>query len=160
MRPDEKPATAAVAQIRALAADLLLRAPARPASPVGPKVRTEEAPLFAFDAGYDAAYLSVALAALPVAFLVRLRTNRCFFMRPAGQPPFAPGAVPAAAVRAGETAKFVWAEPATWPAPTTVLRRVDPDYGRVEVRAWAGLHAIVRRPLRRGPEGRGRYHDL
>ena len=168
VRPDEKPGTAALAQIRALAA--ALAAPALRAS-----APAADAPLFAFDAGYDASYLSVALAALPVAFLVRLRSNRIFFMAPARQPPLAPGAAPrglrpkrldaagatpAARVPPGAAAKFVCTDPATWPPPTATLRRTDPDYGHVEVRAWAGLHSIVRRPRRPGPEGRGRWHAL
>ena len=168
VRPDEKPGIAALAQLRALATALLPSSTAAADAPL-------DAPLFAFDAGYDASYLSVALAALPVAFLVRLRSNRIFYMAPAGQTALAPGAAPrglrpqrldaaggapAASVPPGAGAKFVCRDPLTWPVPTATLRRHDADYGRVEVRAWAGLHSIVRRPRRPGPDGRGRYREL
>jgi hypothetical protein len=40
------------------------------------------APLFAFDAGYDSAQLTQALADVPVAILVRLRCDRSFYADP------------------------------------------------------------------------------
>ena len=158
VRPDEKPALAALAQIRALVADLadLHLPPPREAS-AGCPAEAPDMPLFAFDAGYDAAHLSVALAALPVAFLVRLRANRCFF----GPPPKPPGpgvrGPKGLRLRGREATRFACADPSTWPAPATMLRRTDPDYGRVEVRAWAGMHSIARRPTRPGYGGRGRH---
>jgi hypothetical protein len=39
-------------------------------------------PLLVFDAGYDSAQLSLDLADLPVAVLVRLRSDRCFYADP------------------------------------------------------------------------------
>jgi len=39
-------------------------------------------PLFVFDAGYDSAQLTLALAEAPVAVLVRLRSDRCFYAGP------------------------------------------------------------------------------
>jgi len=46
-------------------------------------------PWFVFDAGYDSAQLSLDLADAPVAVLVRLRSDRCFYADP---PPRLPGA--------------------------------------------------------------------
>jgi hypothetical protein len=57
----------AAAQIRAL----LARLPA-----IGP------VPWFVFDGGYDSAQLSLDLAEVPVAVLVRLRSDRCFYADP------------------------------------------------------------------------------
>ena len=45
-----------------------------------------------------------------------------------------------AAGHAGHGAKFAFADPATWPAPTTTLHTTDDQYGTVTVHAWAGLH--------------------
>jgi hypothetical protein len=61
----------AARQIRALLARL-------PAS--------QAVPLFVFDAGYDAAQLTLDLAEEPVAVLVRLRADRCLLRRPATPP--------------------------------------------------------------------------
>jgi hypothetical protein len=55
-------------------------------------------PLFVFDAGYDSAQLTLDLAEDPVAVLVRLRSDRCFYAdppprhraRPAGRAATAP----------------------------------------------------------------------
>ena len=42
-----------------------------------------EIPIFVFDAGYDAIQLAQLLGDLPVGLLVRLRSNRCFYAKPA-----------------------------------------------------------------------------
>ena len=68
-------------------------------------------PLFVFDGGYDSAQLTLDLAQAPVAVLVRLRSNRCFYADP---PPRGPGST-GRPRRHG--AKFALADPATWPAP-------------------------------------------
>jgi hypothetical protein len=91
-------------------------------------------PWFVFDAGYDSAQLSLDLAASGVAVLVRLRSDRCFYADPPPRPPGAGGRPR----RHG--AKFAFADPATWPAPTTTLVCHDAQYGTVMVQAWAGLH--------------------
>src|ERR671936_2157555 len=44
-------------------------------------------PWFVFDAGYDSAQLSLDLADAPVAVLVRLRSDRCFYPGPPPPPP-------------------------------------------------------------------------
>lgn len=109
----------AASQVRALAARL----------PAGGTV-----PLFVFDAGYDSAQLTLDLAGLPAAVLVRLRSDRCFYHDPPPRPPGARGRPR----RHG--AKFAFADPTTWPAPTATLVCHDDQYGTVTVQAWAGLH--------------------
>jgi hypothetical protein len=95
---------------------------------------SEAVPWFVFDAGYDSAQLSLDLAELPVAVLVRLRSDRCFYADPPPRPPGAGGRP-----RRHGT-KFAFADPATWPTPTATLHTTDDQYGIVTVAAWAGLH--------------------
>jgi hypothetical protein len=92
-------------------------------------------PLFVFDAGYDSAQLTQGLEQLPVAILVRLRADRCFYADP---PPTRPSPKGGRPRRHG--AKFACKDPATWPAPTAEHVTQDQQYGTVGVRAWAGLH--------------------
>jgi hypothetical protein len=92
-------------------------------------------PLFVFDAGYDSAQLTQGLEQLPVAILVRLRADRCFYADPLPARPSPKGGRPR---RHG--AKFACKDPATWPAPTAEHVTQDQQYGTVGVRAWAGLH--------------------
>jgi hypothetical protein len=89
-------------------------------------------PLFVFDAGYDPVALSLGLADTRAAILVRLRSDRCFYADPANQP--------ATGRPRRHGAKFVCADPATWPAPSDEACGEDRRYGTVRVRAWAGLH--------------------
>jgi hypothetical protein len=91
-------------------------------------------PWFVFDAGYDSAQLSLDLAEAPVAVLVRLRSDRCFYHDPPPRPPGAGGRP-----RRHGT-KFNGADPATWPAPTATLVCHDDQYATVTVKAWTGLH--------------------
>ncbi len=100
------------------------------------------APIFTFDAGYDAVQLSLALANLPVCLLVRLRAGRCFYADPTAQPhtgrPRRHGM------------KFVCDDPATWPTPTATWTVTDPDYGQICLQAWSGLHAAPQHHATRG----------
>src|SRR5215218_732035 len=125
--PTEDAAAVAVEQITRLVARL----------PAGGPV-----PLFVFDAGNDPLKLAQGLAGTRAAILVRLRSDRCFYADPTSQP------------RTGRPrrhgAKFACAEPATWPAPTAEYAMEDGQYGRVRVRAWAGLHAIPQKSPRPG----------
>ena len=91
-------------------------------------------PLFVFDGGYDSAQLTLDLAGAGVVVLARLRSDRCFYADPPPRPPGAGGRPR----RHG--AKFAFADPTTWPAPTTILVTTDDQYGTVTVQAWAGLH--------------------
>ncbi len=122
----------AAGQVRALLARL-------PAS--GP------VPWFVFDAGYDSAQLSLDLADARVAVLVRLRGDRCFYADPPPRPPGATGRPR----RHG--AKFAFADPATWPAPTATLHISDGQYGTVTVTAWSGLHPTQHRHPGHGTGG-------
>jgi hypothetical protein len=135
--PTEKPTLVAVEQLKTLVAT-------RSAAQRG------EAPLVLFDAGYDASGFTHARAGTPVALLIRLRSNRCFWFAPER----------AARSRGGRPrqhgAKFVCNDPATWPVPTAEWRGPDAAYGQVAVRAWAGLHTYVRRPVRPGVVGQDR----
>jgi hypothetical protein len=99
------------------------------------RTRSVDAPVptFAFDAGYDPERLARELGTLPVAVLVRLRRDRCFYADPTTQP--------AVGRPRRHGAKFVCKDPSTWPAPTDEYTVEDPQYGQVRVRAWAGLHA-------------------
>jgi hypothetical protein len=91
-------------------------------------------PWFVFDGGYDSAQLTLDLADLPLAVLVRLRSGRCFYADPPSQPPGKTGRPR----RHG--AKFNFADPSTWPVPTDRLVTSDEQYGTVTVACWAGLH--------------------
>jgi hypothetical protein len=104
-------------------------------------------PLFVFDAGYDSAQLTLDLAEERVAVLVRLRADRCFYADPPAPPPGKTGRPR----RHG--AKFAFADPATWPAPTATLVCQDDQYGTVTVQAWAGLHPKQQRHPGHGSGG-------
>ncbi len=97
--------------------------------------RGEAPPLFVFDAGYDSAQVTQGLERLPVAVLIRLRANRCFYADPPPATPSPKGGRPRQ-----HGAKFACKDPATWPAPSAEHVTADEQYGTVRVRAWAGLH--------------------
>lgn len=118
VHPTENAHTVAAEQIRALLPTLPADAPPS---------------LFVFDAGYDPEWLARELGDAPVAVLVRLRRGRCFYADPTSQP------LTGRPRRHG--AKFVCADPTTWPTPTAEHHTEDGQYGRVQVRAWTGLHA-------------------
>jgi hypothetical protein len=90
-------------------------------------------PLFVFDAGYDPEQLVQEVGDLPVAVLVRLRRDRCFYADPMTQPPVGRPRQ--------HGAKFACRDATTWPEPTAEHTAEDGQYGRVRVRAWSGLHA-------------------
>ena len=96
VHPTENANTMAVEQI----AGLVNRAPADGAPP-----------LFVFDAGYDSAQLTQGLEKLPVAVLVRLRADRCFYADPPPATPSPKGGRPRM-----HGAKFACKDPATWRA--------------------------------------------
>jgi hypothetical protein len=106
-------------------------------------------PLFAFDAGYDpvqlAQHLALATGGTRAALVVRLRSGRCFYADP---PPYTGTGRPR---RHGR--KFACADPATWWAPDAERVADDPQYGRVRVRAWAGVHAKTQEHPTRGTRG-------
>jgi hypothetical protein len=103
-------------------------------------------PLFVFDAGYDPVPLTLALAEEPIAILVRMRNDRCFFGEPTPKTKGGRGAPR----RHG--AKFDCKNPATWPPPSDEYQTEDSQYGTVRVRAWARLHGRPKRQLGHGHE--------
>jgi hypothetical protein len=119
LRPLEDTDHTAAVQVRAL---------------LGRLPTTSQPPLFVFDGGYDSAQLSLDLAEAPVAVLVRLRSDRCFYHDPPPRPPGTGGRP-----RRHGT-KFAFADPGTWPVPTATHVAHDDQYGTVTVAAWAGLH--------------------
>lgn len=98
-------------------------------------------PLFVFDAGYDPVQLTQAVPA-PVAILVRLRSDRCFYAEPTAQP------VTGRPRCHGH--KFVCADPATWLPPTSSYQCADHQYGQVQLQAWANLHPKQQNHAARG----------
>ena len=100
---------------------------------------TSTPPLFVFDAGYDVTARTHALVDEPVALLVRLRSDRCFY-----SPPPTVGAATGRPRRNG--AKFRCDDPATWQAPTAEHTCEDAQYGTVTVQAWGDVHTVVRSP--------------
>jgi hypothetical protein len=122
----------AAAQIRALLARLPI---------------SEAVPLFVFDGGYDSAQLSLDLAQQRATVLVRLRSDRCFYADPPLRPPGSTGRPR----RHG--AKFTFADPTTWPTPTTSMVCQDDQYGAVTVQAWSGLHPKQQRHPGHGSRG-------
>jgi DDE superfamily endonuclease len=132
LHPTEDPDHTAAVQIRAL---------------LGRLPTTRQPPLVVFDAGYDSAQLSLDLAEAPVAVLVRLRSDRCFYHDPPPRPP-GTGGRPR---RHG--AKFAFADPTTWPIPTATHVAHDDQYGTVTVAAWAGLHPKQHRHPGHGTRG-------
>lgn len=129
LRPNDDVNTVAVEQIKAF---------------IDRRPSTAGLPLFVYDAGYDPVKLSQGLEGLPVAILVRLRSDRCFY----ADPPPAAGKPKGRPRRHG--AKFRCKDPATWPTPTAEYGTEDGQYGTVRVRAWAGLHAKVQNHATRG----------
>ena len=130
--PSANAHTVAAAQIRTL----LERQPAD--SPV---------PLCVFDAGYDPETRARERGASDGergAILVRLRSGRCFYADP---PPRPDGQV-GRPRRHG--AQFAGDDERTWWAPTAEHDEEHAQYGRVRVRAWAGVHAKSQNPPRKG----------
>jgi hypothetical protein len=102
-------------------------------------------PLFVFDAGYDPVQLTQALAGVPAATLVRLRSDRCFYADPPPADRSPHGGRPRV-----HGAKLACKDPATWPTPTDEHTVADDQYGTVRVRAWAGLHPKQQEHAARG----------
>jgi len=130
--PSDNVHAVAAAQIRALVEQ-------RPAD--GP------VPLCVFDAGYDPETLARALGDLDgarVAVLVRLRSGRCFYADPL------PPAGPKGGRPRRHGAQFACAQEQTWWSPSAEHHETHAQYGRVRVRAWAGVHAKSQQHPARG----------
>jgi hypothetical protein len=87
----------------------------------------------------------LAQSVTAAAILVRLRSGRCFYADP---PPYTGQGRPR---RHGS--KFTCSAPETWWTPTDERTEDDPAYGRVRVRAWAGVHGKVEAHAGRGTHG-------
>src|SRR5215467_1629078 len=127
LEPDDNMQQVAARQIRAL----LARCP-----------QHADLPIFVFDAGYDAVQLAHLLGDLPIALLVRLRSNRCFFAEPLSQPK------QGRPRRHGK--KFVCANATTWGEASMDHLTQDPQYGHVHIQAWPNLHAKSQQHPKRG----------
>ncbi len=130
VHPTENANDVAVRQIKALVEQLL---------------ESDDVPLFVFDAGYDPVPLTQGLSDGPVAILVRLRADRCFYADP---PPTAPSAKGGRPRKHGP--KFSCKDPSTWPSPTAEYVTADEQYGMVWVRTWDNLHPKPQAHARRG----------
>jgi hypothetical protein len=89
-------------------------------------------PLVVLDGGDDSAQLTLDLAEVPVAVLVRLRSDRCF----AADPPHGPWQHRPATPARGQVRLR---RPHHLAGPTATLRCQDDQDGTVTVAAWAGL---------------------
>ncbi|MGH3804448.1 MAG: transposase, partial [Pseudonocardiaceae bacterium] len=99
--------------------------------------------LIVIDAGYDSAYLSHALADLPVVLVGRLRSDRVM-LRDAGEARSGPrGGRPR---RHGGVLTF--AKPESWHAPDVTTVTDTTRYGKAEAMAWDRMHP---RLTHRGP---------
>jgi len=114
---------------------------------VGRLGRTEQVPLFVFDAGYDAPALTDTLAGVAANLVVRIRDDRVFYTDPE-----ATGTTTGRPRRHGERRKCT--ESDTWPAPDEVSTATDPRYGAVRASAWHNLHP------RLGCRGHWTNHDV
>ncbi|SER69116.1 DDE superfamily endonuclease [Lentzea albida] len=90
--------------------------------------------LLVADAGYDGPRLAHVLADLPIAVLVRMRSDRVL-RRPA--PPHLPGTMGRPCRHGGE---FAFGDPATWDTPGITLETTTRLYGPALIRAWDRLH--------------------
>ncbi|WP_448072616.1 transposase [Georgenia yuyongxinii] len=106
---------------------------------------TDQVPIIAFDAGYDAPGLTHALAGVRAGIVVRIRDDRVFYTDPEPPPPG----------RAGRPRRHgqrrALAESSSWPAPDITSTDTDERYGTVRVDAWHDLHPKLDR--------RGRWKD-
>jgi hypothetical protein len=91
------------------------------------------------DSGYDGSRLAFLLADLPVAILVRLRSDRVLRF-PA--PPRAPG-TRGRGIRHG--ARFEFGDPGSWPAPAQATVTDTTRYGAAHAQSWDRLHTKLTR---------------
>ena len=89
-------------------------------------------PLAVLDSGYDPVGLASSEVAAQVDFLVRLAKNRVFYRQPG---PYRGRGAPRK-----HGAAFDLKEPSTQGEAAQQASVVDPEYGRVEVTLWTGLH--------------------
>lgn len=125
LAPGDDAATVTAGQLRRVITDLIAAGHHRPDDPDI---------LIVADAGYDGPRLAFMLTDLPVAVLVRMRSDRVL-RRPA--PPHAPGTTGRPRRHGGE---FVFGDPATWGEPDITTHADTRLYGPALARAWDRLH--------------------
>lgn len=125
LAPGDDAATVTAQQVRQVVAHLLQAGHWRPGDPQI---------LLVADAGYDGPRLAFLLRDLPVAVLVRMRSDRVL-RRPT--PAQLPGTL-GRPRRHGD--EFVFGDPATWGEPEVTTRTDTRLYGPALVRAWNRLH--------------------
>jgi hypothetical protein len=126
LHPGEVAGKVAAAQLRGLAARV-------------PSQQLAARPLVLLDSHYDPSQLQCDLEGVNIQLLIRLRSNRCFYLDP---PPRAPRTRGRPA-RHGHKLKLN--DPTTWPEPTTTWT-ADTPHGRVQVACWTGVHPRQRQP--------------
>jgi len=125
LAPGDDAAAVTATQLRRVVASLIT---SRHWQPGDPDI------LIVADAGYDGPRLAFALADLPVAVLVRMRSDRV--LRRAA-PPRTPGTNGRPPRHGGE---FVFGDPATWGQPQITTHTDTRLYGPATARAWDRLH--------------------
>lgn len=125
LRPGDDAATVTAAQVRGVVDRLIDAGQWRPGDPDI---------LLVADAGYDGPRLTHVLADLPIAVLVRMRSDRVL-RRPA--PAHLPSAVGRPRRHGGE---FAFGDPATWGEPDVTTHTETRLYGPALIRAWDRLH--------------------
>jgi DDE superfamily endonuclease len=125
LAPGDDAATVTATQLRGIVTDLIGGGQWQPDDPDI---------LIVADAGYDGPRLSFLLADLPVAVLVRMRSDRVLRR---STPPRTP-ATRGRPRRHGD--EFVFGDPATWGEPDVTTHTDTRLYGPATVRAWDRLH--------------------
>lgn len=125
LAPGDDAAAVTAAQLRRVVTNLITAGQWRPDDPDI---------LIVADAGYDGPRLAHMLADLPVAVLVRMRSDRVL-RRTA--PPRIPGTNGRPPRHGGE---FVSGDPATWGQPQITTNTDTRLYGQASARAWDRLH--------------------
>jgi hypothetical protein len=125
LTPGDDAATITAAQLRRVVTGLISAGHWQPGDPDI---------LIVADAGYDGPRLAHVLADLPVAVLVRMRSDRVL-RRPA--PAHQPGTRGRPRRHGGE---FVFGDPATWDEPDITTHTDTRLYGPALARAWNRLH--------------------
>lgn len=125
LAPGDDAASVTAAQLRRVVTDLIT---------AGQWRTGDQDILIVADAGYDGPRLAFMLADLPVAVLVRMRSDRVL-RRPA--PSHTPGTLGRPRRHGGE---FVFGDPATWGTPDITTHTGTRLYGPATARAWNRLH--------------------
>ena len=95
----------------------------------------DDYPIVDGDGGYGNAGFLGGVSDLPCGVTARLRKDRVLYG--------SPGEYSGRGTRQLKHGKrFAFKEPATWGEPVETVLLEDPKWGQVEIRLWAGLHAV------------------